>query len=180
MSRRVKLILAVLIAAAVGFLAIGLYGITQQSDSAATPTEQSLIPTFEAKDAPPVVGTTLDGEPFDLADYRGTPVVLNFWASWCGPCRRELPALAAFAKAHPEIQVLGVDYQDDVAAARTFAAENGATWPSVIDDGPIGAAYEVPGLPATYLINAQGRIVERLLGEVTEATLEEQLKVLTR
>jgi thiol:disulfide interchange protein len=50
----------------------------------------------------------------------------------------------------------------------------------VIDDGPIGAAYEVPGLPATYLINAQGRIVERLLGEVTEASLEEQLEVLTR
>ena len=180
MSRRAKVILAALVVAASGFLAIGLYGITQQSDSAAAPTEQSLIPTFEAKDAPPVVGTTLDGEPFDLADYRGTPVVLNFWASWCGPCRRELPALAAFAKAHPEIQVIGVDYQDDVAAARTLAAETGATWPSVVDDGPIGAAYEVPGLPATYLIDAQGRIVERLLGEVTEATLNEQLTVLTR
>jgi DsbE subfamily thiol:disulfide oxidoreductase len=178
MSRRVKLILAALIVAASGFLAIGLYGITQQSDSAAAPTEQSLSPKFEAKDAPPVLGTTLDGEPFDLADYRGTPVVLNFWASWCGPCRRELPALAAFAKAHPEIQVIGVDYQDDVEAARTFAAENGATWPSVVDDGPIGAAYEVPGLPATYLIDAQGRIVERLLGEVTEATLTEQLPAL--
>ena len=179
MSRRVKLILAALIVAASGFLAIGLYGITQQSDSAAAPTEQSLIPKFEAKDAPPVLGTTLDGEPFDLADYRGTPVVLNFWASWCGPCRRELPALAAFAKANPEIQVIGVDYQDDVEAARTFAAENGATWPSVVDDGPIGAAYEVPGLPATYLIDAQGRIVERLLGEVTEATLEAKVPELT-
>ena len=178
MSRRVKLILAALIVAASGFLAIGLYGITQQSDSAAAPTEQSLIPKFEAKDAPPVLGTTLDGEPFDRADYRGTPVVLNFWASWCGPCRRELPALAAFAKANPEIQVIGVDYQEDVEAARTFAAENGATWPSVVDDGPIGAAYEVPGLPATYLIDAQGRIVERLLGEVTEATLTEQLPAL--
>jgi peroxiredoxin len=77
------------------------------------------------------------------------------------------------------VQVLGVNYQDGLDAAKAFAAENGVAWPSVVDDGPIGAAYEVPGLPATYLIDAQGRIVERLLGEVTEEQLEERIKVLT-
>jgi DsbE subfamily thiol:disulfide oxidoreductase len=179
MTRRVKLILAALVVIAVAFFAVGVYGITQQTDAPAAPTEASPLPAFESKPAPAITGTTLDGQPFSLAEYRGTPVVLNFWASWCAPCRRELPAIAAFAKAHPEVQVLGVNYQDGLDAAKAFAAENGVAWPSVVDDGPIGAAYEVPGLPATYLIDAQGRIVERLLGEVTEEQLEERIKVLT-
>lgn len=179
MSRRAKAILAALIVAATVLLGVGVYGVTQQSSSSAAPTEESLIPQFEAGPAPPIVGTTLEGKPFDLASYRGTPVVLNFWASWCGPCRRELSSIAAFAKAHPEVQVIGVDYQDSAKDARAFARQHQATWPSVIDDGPIGAAYKVPGLPSTFLIDRQGRIVERLLGEVTEQSLEEHLKALT-
>lgn len=179
MSRRAKLILAALTAVGIICLGIGVYGITRQSDTQAAPSEASQIPAVEKGPAPAIVGTTLTGEPFDLTTYRGTPVVLNFWASWCGPCRKELPAIAAFAKAHPEIAVIGVDYQDDVASAKAFAAEHGATWPSVVDDGPIGAAYKVPGLPATYLIDAQGQIVDRILGEVTEATLEAQVPELT-
>ena len=163
---------------AVAAVLAGLFWVLAVSRSGTADELDVVDSPLIGRPAPSLRGTTIDGEPFDLADYRGTPVVLNFWASWCGPCRRELPALAAFAKAHPEIQVIGVDYQDDVEAARTFAAENGATWPSVVDDGPIGAAYEVPGLPATYLIDAQGRIVERLLGEVTEAALTEQLPAL--
>ncbi|MEI6689311.1 MAG: TlpA disulfide reductase family protein [Thermoleophilia bacterium] len=179
MSRRGKSILVALIAVGVVCLGIGLYGITQQSDTTAAPTEGSLIPAFEQGPAPAVVGTTLTGEPFDLATYRGTPVILNFWASWCAPCRKELPAIAAFAKAHPEIAVVGVSYQDSVKDATAFAKERGVTWPSVVDDGPIGAAYKVPGLPATFLIDAQGQLVDRILGEVTEATLDAHVKELT-
>jgi thiol-disulfide isomerase/thioredoxin len=160
-------------------LAIGIYGITQQSDTGAAPTEESLIPKFEAGPAPAIVGTTLTGEPFDLATYRGTPVVVNFWASWCGPCRKELPAIAAFAKAHPEIAVVGVDYQDSTKEAKAFATERGANWPSVVDDGPIGAAYKVPGLPATFLIDAQGQLIDRILGEVTEEMLNARVPELT-
>ena len=75
--------------------------------------------------------------------------------------------------------MVGVDYEDDVADARAFAQEHDATWPMVIDaDGSIGEAYAVPGLPATFLIDAQGRIVDRLLGEVTEASLDAHLKAL--
>jgi thiol-disulfide isomerase/thioredoxin len=179
MSRRAKTILTALIAVGIVCLGIGVYGITQQSETTAAPTEESLIPAFAKGPAPAVVGTTLTGEPFDLTTYRGTPVVLNFWASWCAPCRKELPAIAAFAKAHPEIAVIGVDYQDSVKDAKAFAAERGADWPSVVDDGPIGAAFKVPGLPATYLIDAQGQIVDRILGEVTEATLNARVKELT-
>ena len=179
MSHRAKIILAALTVVGLICLGIGVYGISQQSDTQAAPIDTSQIPAVDTGPAPAIVGTTLTGEPFDLATYRGTPVVLIFWASWCGPCRKELPAIAAFAKAHPEIAVIGVDYQDDVAEAKAFADKHGATWPSVVDDGPIGAAYKVPGLPATYLIDAQGQIVDRILGEVTEATLEAKVPELT-
>ena len=174
--RRIVIALTVIGTIALG---IGLYGVVTQRTSAA-PTEESLIPAFEPGPAPAVQGKTLDGGTFDLASLKGKPVVLNFWASWCQPCRKELPAIAAWAKAHPEIQVIGVDYEDDVADARAFAREHDATWPMVIDaDGAIGEAYEVPGLPATFLIDAEGRIVDRILGEVTVESLDARAKALS-
>ena len=90
-----------------------------------------------------------------------------------------MPALAAFAKAHPEIAVVGVDYQDSAKDAKAFAAQHGATWPSVVDDGPIGSAYKVPGLPSTFLIDAQGQLVDRILGEITEQILDAHVQELT-
>ena len=173
--RRIVIALTVIGTIALG---IGLYGVVTQR-TAAAPTEESLIPAFEPGPAPAVQGKTLDGGTFDLASLKGKPVVLNFWASWCHPCRKELPAIAAWAKAHPEIRVVGVDYEDDVADARAFAQQHDATWPMVVDaDGAIGEAYKVPGLPATFLIDAQGRIVDRVLGEVTEASLDAHAKAL--
>lgn len=180
MPRRTKQILAALVVVGLITLGIGLYGVLTQGETAAAPTTDDAIPAFQPGPAPPITGTTLDGKPFDLADYAGTPIVLNFWASWCHPCRKELPAIAAWAKAHPDVQVIGVDYEDDVADARAFAKAHDATWPMVVDaDGRIGDAYRVPGLPATFLIDAQGRIVDRILGEVTEASLDARAKALT-
>jgi hypothetical protein len=75
--------------------------------------------------------------------------------------------------------VLGVDYQDNVADAAAFEKKYGATWPSVVDDGPIGSRYKVPGLPTTFLINSAGQIVERILGEVTEPMLAARFKAMT-
>lgn len=171
MSRRaIIIVIALVLLASVTFV-VGLRGMTSASAPAAAPTESSLIAPFSPTMAPKITGTTLTGKPFALADYAGTPIVLNFWASWCSPCRREIPAIAAFAKAHPKVQVIGVNYQDTIDDANAFARQTGVTWPSVIDDGPIGNAYQVPGLPATYLIDAQGQIVDRILGEVTEAVL---------
>ena len=132
------------------------------------------------KPAPAFDLPALEGLPGGLsrADLAGKVSLVSVFASWCGPCRREIPAIAAFAKSHPEIQVLGVDYLDDVADAATFAKANGATWPSVVDDGPIGSGYKVPGLPTTFLINSQGQIVERILGEVTEPMLAARIKAM--
>lgn len=181
MSRRSMIAIAVLAALGVVALAIGLRGATQAGDADA---ERSAavnpdVPAFTPFPAPATAGKTLDGLSVDLARLRGTPVVLNFWATWCGPCRKELPAIAAFAKAHPDIAVIGVNYQDDPSAARALAKETGASWPSIVDDGPLGAAWKVPGLPATFYIDADGKVVDRSLGEVTAQQLEDRVPILT-
>lgn len=172
-------VIAVLATLGVVALVIGVRGASEATDAAErTPPVDAGVAAFEPFTAPPVTGETLTGEAFDLAELRGTPVVLNFWASWCGPCRKEIPALAAFQAANPDLAVVGVSYQDDPADARAFADETGADWPSVIDDGPIGSAWGVPGLPATFFIDAQGEVVGRILGEATEATLEQGARAL--
>lgn len=179
MSRRSLIVTVALVGFGAVALFVGIRGIADVTKAETAPTESSLIPAFTPIKAPAITGQTITGKPFDLADYAGKPIILNFWASWCGPCRREIPAIAAFAKSHPEIQVLGVDYLDDVAEAAAFATANGATWPSVVDDGPIGSSYKVPGLPTTFLINSQGQIVERILGEVTEPMLAARIKAMS-
>lgn len=179
MSRRLLIVLGVLAMVGAGVLVIGLRGAAEATAPVTSSTGLNPIPTFDPFPAPTVQGKTLDGSPIDLADYRGKPVVLNFWASWCVPCRREIPAIAAFAKDHPELQVIGVNYQDNMDDANAFVQEFGVTWPSIIDDGSIGKQFAVPGLPATFLIDADGQVVDRALGEVTKQLLDERVKALS-
>ena len=113
-------------------------------------------------------GTTLDGARVSLADYRGRIVVLNDWASWCAPCRDEMPALARFAADNPDVAVVGLNVEDEAAAAAAFLAETGADFPSIVDrDGSL--LREIPGvppsaLPSTVVLDAQGRVAARVIG----------------
>jgi thiol-disulfide isomerase/thioredoxin len=102
-----------------------------------------------------------------LRSYRGQTVVLNFWASWCIPCRHEFPLLAKI-DARPHVAVLGVVYgNDSLTNARKFMTEHDGTWPGLVDDGQIARAYRVgPGIPATIVINPDGKIRRRNLGEI--------------
>ena len=121
--------------------------------------------------APAFTGYDLDGRRVALADFRGRVVLVNFWASWCAPCRAEFPRLRAV---HGErVAVVGVLYDDRSEPARAFAQEHGATWPSVVDpEGRIAAAYGVgPGIPVTWLIDADGVARARHHGELTDADL---------
>ena len=107
----------------------------------------------------------LTGKRVSLADFAGKPVVLNFWASWCSPCREELPALVRFAEAHPEAAVVGVNYQDTRAGAKQLHAEIGWTFPSIADpDGSIGAQLGIQGMPTTFFLDAEHRVIGLIAG----------------
>ena len=129
--------------------------------------------------APDFALPSLDGKgTVRLADFRGTPVVLNFWASWCVPCREEFPLLrAADRRADGRYQLVGVDTREGLRAdGRAFAKEQRAHWPNGYDgDESVRRAYGVNGQPQTIFIDADGTIVARVAGPLTEASLAEQL-----
>ncbi|HYH27933.1 MAG TPA: TlpA disulfide reductase family protein [Actinomycetota bacterium] len=115
------------------------------------------------------------------SDYRGKVVVVNFWASWCAPCREEQPGLQ---RLHEElgdrVSFVGVNFQDDRAAALAYLEEFGVTYPSVADpDGQLAYRFGVPFLPATIIADARGEMRYRLVGEQTESTLRRYLAEVT-
>lgn len=127
------------------------------------------------KPAPPIVGTTLTGEKYRLADHRGSWVVVNFFASWCVACRQEHPELDAFSKQHAgagDASVVSVVFDDTESNVRRFFEEMGGDWPVVIsgaDDAII--EYGVRGVPESFVVSPEGRVVERFIGGVTQKGL---------
>lgn len=127
---------------------------------------------------------TVDELPtFDVAAFRdlldaaaGTPLVVNVWASWCDPCRRETPMLADAARAHPDVQFVGVDVLDSRSGARGFLAEQGVPYPSLFDvPGAIMNDLGGIGPPLTAFYAADGTQVELVRGELSAAALERGL-----
>ena len=128
--------------------------------------------------APAIKGTALDGSSVDLAAYRGHPVVVNFWASWCTPCRDEFPLfkgrLAALGPSDGLV-VIGVLYKDQDPLGRQFLADFGATWPTVSDpDGAIATAYRVVAPPQTYFIDKDGDLRAIQIGQVQPGDFDTQ------
>lgn len=121
--------------------------------------------------APDFTVEVIEGGEFTLSDARGRPVVLNFWASWCAPCRTEIPDISAFAESNPGVQVIGVAVEDAEVAARDFAAEIGASYPLALGTQHVEDAYPRLGLPVTYVIDENGIVSEIFNGIVNEATL---------
>jgi cytochrome c biogenesis protein CcmG/thiol:disulfide interchange protein DsbE len=117
--------------------------------------------------APQVVGTTLDGKPFDLDSLRGKWVVLNFFAQWCVPCQQEHPDLLSFAQRHEQandgVQLVSVVFNDDLDKVRDFYAQRGGDWPVVTgDSGRMALDYSVVRVPDTYIIDQLGIVRARL------------------
>jgi cytochrome c biogenesis protein CcmG, thiol:disulfide interchange protein DsbE len=109
-----------------------------------------------------------------LTQYQGKPVIVNFWASWCGPCQQETPLLASWYKQeHGRIALIGLDENDSPAAkALAFARAKGVTYPLGSDPlTTVTGPYGVDALPQTFFLNAQHRIVEHVLGAMTKADL---------
>jgi len=111
-----------------------------------------------------------------LEDLRGTPVVVNLWASWCEPCEREMPMLAQAARANPHVQFLGVDTLDAREGAEEFITEFGVPFPSLFDpDGVIRTDLDSFGLPVTVFFDADGNQVAKVDGELSRTALDEHL-----
>ena len=133
--------------------------------------------------APPIVGTTIDGQPFDLATLRGRPVIINFWGPSCVPCRDEFPLLLAKLKQHSgdDLAIIGVLTDDPVGPALQFVAEYHATWPTVADPGAaIKGTYRVVARPFSWFIDRDGILRSRQIGELSDADFERQYARIAR
>ncbi len=118
---------------------------------------------------PPIVAPDLQGRPWRLADLRGRAVLLNFWASWCEPCRAEMPTLQVLADLYgPEqLAVLALNFKEAPATVARFVQRTGLRLPVLLDhDGAIARACAVKVFPSTLLIAADGRARQRLRGEL--------------
>jgi cytochrome c biogenesis protein CcmG/thiol:disulfide interchange protein DsbE len=134
---------------------------------------------------PMAPGFTLDsltasGQHITLSQYQGKPLIVNFWASWCEPCQQETPLLASwYARQHGHVIVVGLDENDTASSAVQFAKSKGVSYPIGVDPQLAAAnAYGVTGLPQTFFLNAQHRIVDHVLGAVTLADLDKGLRLM--
>jgi len=124
----------------------------------------------------------LQQQPVSLTAFRGRPVLLNFFATWCPPCRAELPDLEALAQANPDcLRVVGIAVNSGAAAkVAAFARERGLTYPVLMDDGGAGAKYSVARLPHSVLIDADGGLVGTFDGMVTKEGVMKAVRALDK
>lgn len=123
---------------------------------------------------PTLAVDTIDGGRFDLASERGKWVVVNYWATWCSPCIKEIPDLTAFDAARDDVRVIGLAFEEiERADLDAFLKKHPAGYPiAVVDVYDPPKDFDVPrGLPTTYLVDPQGRLAERFIGPVTSAQL---------
>lgn len=128
--------------------------------------------------APGFALADLEGKPVRLSDLRGRPVIINFWASTCGPCVEEFPLLASAAATHQGdgLAIVGIVFRDRSEAARDFMARMGGTWPAVMDPGEaLATKFGIIGPPDTFFIDRNGVLVGRQLGQLSAADLDRGL-----
>ena len=147
-------------------------GSTQNSSSENIPP----APLFNVED--------YNGNTVNLSDYRGKPVVINFWATWCYYCKEEMPDFDKAYKAYPEVQFMMIDaadgYQETVEKAKAYVKEKGFDFEVFFDTKSEAVnAYYISGLPATYFIDKDGKLVTGVTGMIDYETLEKGINMIT-
>ena len=148
--------------AAVPLLALLAFGLTRPA--------KKLPSALVGKQAPSFRGQTLDGDTASLGELRGNVTILNFWASWCVPCRQEHPVLMRATRTWPDdsVSLVGVVYQDGRSNARAFMQRYGGSWTSILDPGTRTAIdYGVTGVPETFFIGPDGTVVSKHTGPMS-------------
>jgi cytochrome c biogenesis protein CcmG/thiol:disulfide interchange protein DsbE len=172
-SGRVRVNVPILLAglAAIGgFVALMVIGFAQ--DPRALDTR-----VMEGAAAPDFALVTLDGASVRLSELRGRPVVINFWSTWCLPCKQEHPLLQQAPDLYPDAVFLGVLYQDEPDAARKYLARAPVRYEQLVDpDGKVAIAYGVTGVPETFFVGADGTIRHKVARALTARDLAEQLE----
>jgi len=130
--------------------------------------------------APEFTIATLDGAGFELSEHLaadGRPVFLNLWASWCPPCKEEMPGIDAAAGNHADVKFIGVAIEDDPADSAEFATSIGIAYTIGFDEEDVVSnGYNPLGLPASYIISSEGEILERIYGTVTEQDISDKIE----
>jgi len=164
MNRTVLIVCSAITLALVAILFVGLGKDPQAIDS---PLVGRQAPPFTLK----AVG---NGQDIDLQALRGKPIVVNFWATWCGPCYQEHPVLVQNAREiGPQVQFLGVVFNDTAGNIQSFLQQHGSAYPTLLDDeGKTAIAYGVGGVPETFFIDRKGTIVAKFVGPLSDDTLQ--------
>ena len=162
-----------IVSAVIALLAVALVVVLATSEPA---SERRANSPLVGRSVPALAGETLDGGSFDIDDQRGRWVLVNFFATWCAPCRIEHPELQAFEEAHRPLgdaAVVSVVYRDTEANTRDFFADNGGDWPVLLNrDGRAPVDFGVVKVPESYLVDPGGVVVAKFNGGVTQAKLD--------
>ncbi len=162
----------VMVILALAILTLGLQGCGSESGPASSDRAEldKPAPDFTLKD--------LDGNSVRLSDFRGKVVFLNFWATWCPPCRAEMPDIEKVHQKYKDqdVVVLGVDLRENASTVRAFVEDGGYTWVFLLDTtGEVGSMYSVSAIPTSYFVDKKGIIRAVTIGGMTAATIEAKL-----
>lgn len=171
MNRTVLIVGVSIAAVVIGLLFLGL---GKNPNAIRSPLIGKAAPTFALREA----GTD---RTVAVSQFHGRPLVINFWATWCRPCWEEHPVLVATARARPDVQFLGVVFQDSEDKILGFLQQRGSSYPTMVDDkGKTAIAYGVGGVPETFFLDAQGVIVAKHSGPMSEEDLQRELRKVVR
>jgi len=175
----------------VSLVCVGLLALLGSQLLTPAPRQATTANSLIGRSAPdftlPLLSVSTGQEPaspstMHLASLKGKPIILNFWASWCGPCKHEAPLLESTWRVlqRQGVLLIGIDFQEPQSDAQNFLRTYRITYPNVVDrSGSVALSYDIIGLPDTFFLNRQGVIVSKVVGELTAQSLQSNLRLIT-